>query len=525
MKIVVDKEKCTGCGLCTRVCPQKVLEVKDRLCHTRHEPHCDTCGIVQDKDIGRCMGCFGCEDECPEGAIRLIKALATHGDNIPIIPPPKGITECDVAVVGGGPSGMGAAITCARAGLDVVVFEKLPNRELSHHNDGGVMFTIPGCTSVKIKGDKIVLPEIDITLDAKIADRLDYIGMLGPDGIETQSDFPEDLDGFVQSKAKLLQQLSDLAETVGVKMWYNTKVVDILKEGRRVCGVKLHTGEEIKAKVVVTADGIFAHMTEKAGFQVDRQEPWYTVAMRYDFEKTTPEMKALPRGYHYVIGGMEPEDEMFPGYDSCQGSIAVTGTVHLAVGFVMKGPEYPAPKPIDFYVDKFLNNDPRVKQLFGNLLDGKKHGQLLGFRARFRKEHLKDRVGHGVICVGDAWVDDCDLGNLPSLTNGVHAGRVIVNAAKKGDFSKAALEPANEFVTDRVLKYLTDSKKTKLSSTVLNQEEIDEWFKYLPHFNYPMLVFGGPKHQTVALARYMWGNAFRFYNLRKYPKLKDYVFG
>ncbi|MCP4199362.1 MAG: FAD-binding protein [Proteobacteria bacterium] len=525
MKIIVDPDKCTGCKICVRVCPQMILEVKDRMCHTIHEPHCATCGISQAVDIDRCMGCFGCEDECPEGAIRVIKAPAAHGDDIPYLPAPQGITECDVAVVGAGPAGLGAAIACAREGLSVVVFEKLPNRELSHHNDGGVMFTIPGATSIKVKDGKIVLKELDIELDAKIAHRLDYIGMLGPNGIETQSDYPKNLDGFVQTKTGLLRQLGELAESHGTKMWYNAKVVDILKEGDQICGVKLHTGEEIRSKVVVTADGIFAHMTEKAGFAVNREEPWYTVAMRFDFEKTTPEMKALRRGYHYVIGGMEPEDEMGKGYDSCQGSIAVTDTVHMAVGFVMKGPHYPAPKPIDFYVDKFLKTDPRIKQLFGDMLEGKKHGQLLGFRARFRAKHLEDRVGNGVVCVGDAWVDDCDLGNMPSLSNGVHTGRVIVEAIRKGDCSKAALEPANEFVTPRVLKYLHDSKKTKLSSTVLNQEEIDEWFKYLPHFNYPMIVFGGPWHQTVGLTKYLVGNAFRFFNLKKYPKLKDYVLG
>jgi hypothetical protein len=38
-------------------------------------------------------------------------------------------------------------------------------------------------------------------------------------------------------------------------------------------------------------------------------------------------------------------------------------------------------------------------------------------------------------------------------------------------------------------------------------------------------VFGGPWHQTVGLTKYLVGNAFRFFNLKKYPKLKDYVLG
>lgn len=51
---VIDLSKCNGCGACTRVCPAKALEVKNRkvvLLHT----DCDYCGE--------------CEAICRTGAI------------------------------------------------------------------------------------------------------------------------------------------------------------------------------------------------------------------------------------------------------------------------------------------------------------------------------------------------------------------------------------------------------------------------------------------------------------------------
>ena len=117
MKVQLNPARCTGCGICTEVCPQKILELHDSQIYVR--------------DQARCMGCFGCEDECPSHAIRVFRG--PHGvSEIPIEPPPEIVTTatsdivCDVAIVGAGPSGLGAAITCARAGLDVLVLERLP---------------------------------------------------------------------------------------------------------------------------------------------------------------------------------------------------------------------------------------------------------------------------------------------------------------------------------------------------------------------------------------------------------------
>ena len=51
----LDQQKCSGCKMCTIVCPHEVFVVKDRK------------AFINKKDS--CMECGACEKNCPEGAI------------------------------------------------------------------------------------------------------------------------------------------------------------------------------------------------------------------------------------------------------------------------------------------------------------------------------------------------------------------------------------------------------------------------------------------------------------------------
>ncbi len=53
--LVLDKDKCIGCILCTEVCPHSVFEMIDKRAH-----------IV---DYNACMECGACVNNCPSGAI------------------------------------------------------------------------------------------------------------------------------------------------------------------------------------------------------------------------------------------------------------------------------------------------------------------------------------------------------------------------------------------------------------------------------------------------------------------------
>lgn len=51
----IDCEKCTGCKMCTIVCPHDVFLINDRKV------------VINKKD--QCMECGACQKNCPEGAI------------------------------------------------------------------------------------------------------------------------------------------------------------------------------------------------------------------------------------------------------------------------------------------------------------------------------------------------------------------------------------------------------------------------------------------------------------------------
>jgi len=69
-KIVHDNEACIGCGLCSRVCPARAVEMVD-------DPEKRPLGNGRIRTVkplfylDRCMRCAQCEESCPKSAIHL----------------------------------------------------------------------------------------------------------------------------------------------------------------------------------------------------------------------------------------------------------------------------------------------------------------------------------------------------------------------------------------------------------------------------------------------------------------------
>lgn len=75
---VVDSEKCTACGKCAAVCPNKLIVIRpesqkvDVRCS-----NCDAGKIAKDICKNSCIGCKICEKKCPESAITVQNNLAS----------------------------------------------------------------------------------------------------------------------------------------------------------------------------------------------------------------------------------------------------------------------------------------------------------------------------------------------------------------------------------------------------------------------------------------------------------------
>ncbi|VEN74215.1 conserved hypothetical protein [Candidatus Desulfarcum epimagneticum] len=99
MPYAIDKEKCIGCRMCTKVCPVTAIEGEVNKPHQIHPKICVDCGAcgricpqsaVKDPDgkfcerirfrkrwpkprfdLGACSGCSACVECCPTGCLDL----------------------------------------------------------------------------------------------------------------------------------------------------------------------------------------------------------------------------------------------------------------------------------------------------------------------------------------------------------------------------------------------------------------------------------------------------------------------
>ncbi|MCK5226508.1 MAG: 4Fe-4S binding protein [Planctomycetes bacterium] len=65
-KIIIDIEKCKGCGLCVMVCPKGQIVISEKSNKKGYFP-------AKFKGSDNCSGCAMCAIICPEAAIRVCK--------------------------------------------------------------------------------------------------------------------------------------------------------------------------------------------------------------------------------------------------------------------------------------------------------------------------------------------------------------------------------------------------------------------------------------------------------------------
>ena len=171
----------------------------------------------------------------------------------------------DIAVVGGGPAGLSAAYAAAKGGAKVVLFEK--DQSIAHSiRTSGVTWIsemerlgIPSKFYNPIQNYRFVSPSNDILITGNVSKScvLDIRGMY--------------------------QHLAFLAAKEGVQLMVKSNVIDVIKDGDRVVGVKANTPKgrlTVRSTLVIDASGFSTSVGRKAG--VAGQWKRYGIGAEYE---------------------------------------------------------------------------------------------------------------------------------------------------------------------------------------------------------------------------------------------------
>jgi geranylgeranyl reductase family protein len=227
--------------------------------------------------------------------------------------------QFDVLIIGGGPAGSAAAITAARAGLKVVLFEKG-----SYGRD-------------KVCGDGLTPRAIgaldDLGIDHSVAHKIDGLRMItGKKQREllwpTTARFPN--HGAVWPRQRFDNHLLDVAIASGADVRFESEALPVFEDGRAV-GVSVGT-ESFRAPFIILAAGAQGMAAKMLGAERDPNEPFGLAIRAY-----APTPRHAERHLEACLSLSDEHGVAVPGYGWM--FPAGDGTVNIGVGALstMKG--------------------------------------------------------------------------------------------------------------------------------------------------------------------------------------------
>ncbi len=278
----------------------------------------------------------------------------------------------DILVIGGGPAGSAAAITAARAGLSVTLFEKSAYGRDKVCGDGLTPRAIAALNELRI--------------DHSVAHRIDGLRMIaGKKERElawpTTARFPN--HGAVWPRQKFDNHLLDVAIASGVDVRFESEALPVL-EGEKVIGVKVGS-DLFTAPFTVLAAGAQGMAAKMLGAERDPNETFGLAIRAY-----APTPRHAERHLEACLSLRDEHGTAVPGYGWM--FPAGDGTVNIGVGALstMKG-------------FKKLNLNTLLDQYAGLVRDSWSLGEYIEKPRAWRLPmSCVKRYGQGWVAVGDA---------------------------------------------------------------------------------------------------------------------------
>ncbi|QNB47649.1 FAD-dependent oxidoreductase [Thermanaerosceptrum fracticalcis] len=347
----------------------------------------------------------------------------------------------DCIIVGAGPAGSAAALTLARAGLEVLVIER-GLQAGSKNMTGGRLYAhalqkiIPNFWEEAPVERRVVKETITmITPSGSVS--LDY---------KSQRYNQEPYHSFTVLRAQFDQWLATKAEEAGAVIATGVRVDDLLRDDQgKIIGV-IAGEDQMLANVVIAADGVNSLLAQKAGLRGELKDIHVATGVK--------EVIELPRQViedRFQLTGEEGAAQLFVG--RCTQGIQGGGFLYtnkntISIGLVITSGAIGKSKiKIADLIEEFKTH-PNIAPLVTG-------GKVVEYSAHLVPEGglnmLPALYTDGLLIAGDAaglvlntgyMVRGMDL----AIYSGIAAAQTVIKAKEKEDYSKTSLSHYQELL-------------------------------------------------------------------------------
>lgn len=341
----------------------------------------------------------------------------------------------EVIIVGGGLSGLSAAWTLAKSGVEVVLLER-GDYPGAKNVTGGRLYTRPILEYFPGLLEKAPLERPIVREGATLMAGERHITFHYGDLEYSRDPRPS----FSILRSRFDRWFAEEAENAGAMILPKTRVDDVIREGGRIAGV-VAGGDPLHADVVVACDGVLSLLSEKAGLRgpggsrdhaVGIKEvislPPEKIEDRFNLEKDA--------GAAHLFVGEATRGKFGGGFLYTNRESLSLGVVVGIGDLVEKEPALAAP---DFLED--FKKRPEIAPLV-------RDGETVEYSAHVIPEGghggIGPLCGDGILVAGDAAGFALNLGLTVrgmeyAMASGVFAAKTILDARAAGNYSRERL--------------------------------------------------------------------------------------